>query len=299
MANGEGRMSNKELMLDIQEKRPLPPEIPDEWNFEEANKEFDELIYSWRRLTIDVLERLYIFYIKLAQPGIRTDLSSNDDRLPTWKEWLELKGIGLSTPTRHFKKMGWPIIIEKQSPWQPDKVPEGMFSVIYADPPWKYDFAPTEKTSIESHYETLTVEQIINYQDKQGNYLINRFFDNCVLFLWATAPKLREALDVMRGWGFEYKTHAIWDKERTGMGFWFLGQHELLLIGVKGKYPPPPTSLRCSSIYREQKTIHSKKPEYFYDHIETTCPTNRYLEIFGRKKHNEKWEVIGNEYSST
>jgi len=44
---------------------------------------------------------------------------------------------------------------------------------------------------------------------------------NAVLFLWATAPKLVEALDVMKIWGFSYKTNAVWDKEMIGMGYWF------------------------------------------------------------------------------
>lgn len=63
--------------------------------------------------------------------------------------------------------------------------------------------------------------------------------DNAVLFLWATAPKLKEALEVMEAWGFEYRTNAVWDKEIIGMGYWFRGQHELLLVGVKGEFSPP------------------------------------------------------------
>lgn len=53
--------------------------------------------------------------------------------------------------------------------------------------------------------------------------------DNAVLYLWATAPKLLEALEVMRAWGFKYKTQAVWDKSWVGMGYWFRGQHEILL----------------------------------------------------------------------
>lgn len=48
-----------------------------------------------------------------------------------------------------------------------------------------------------------------------------------VLFMWATSPKLPQALEVMAAWGFAYKTHSIWDKVLIGMGYWFRGQHEL------------------------------------------------------------------------
>jgi N6-adenosine-specific RNA methylase IME4 len=52
-----------------------------------------------------------------------------------------------------------------------------------------------------------------------------------VLYLWATASKLLEAEAVIAAWGYIYKTHAIWDKEKVGMGYWFRGQHELLMVG--------------------------------------------------------------------
>jgi len=84
---------------------------------------------------------------------------------------------------------------------------------------------------------------------------------NAVLFLWATAPKLREALKIMASWGFEYKTHAVWDKKIIGMGYWFRGQHELLLIGVKGRGVPPKEQNRYSSIIQEKRGEHSRKPE--------------------------------------
>ena len=63
--------------------------------------------------------------------------------------------------------------------------------------------------------------------------------DDCVLFLWATGPMIREALMVMEAWGFEYKSHAVWDKIHIGTGYWFRNSHELLLVGTKGDIPAP------------------------------------------------------------
>lgn len=164
---------------------------------------------------------------------------------------------------------------------------DGLYDIIYADPPWKYDFAETENRAIENHYPTMELEDIKNIEVPSA--------ENSALFLWATAPKLLEALDVMKAWGFIYKTQSVWDKEMMGSGYWFRGQHEILLVGVKGKYSPPPPENRESSVYREKRTKHSKKPNHYYEWIEKSFPNQRYLEMFSRKKHNDKWEVWGNQ----
>ena len=81
--------------------------IPEEWDFVVADKDFDKHIHNWRRLTGDVISELWIFYNKLKVQGRRTDLSPNGEKLPTWEEWLEGKGIGKNTAARHFKALGW------------------------------------------------------------------------------------------------------------------------------------------------------------------------------------------------
>ena len=75
------------------------------------------------------------------------------------------------------------------------------YQIIYADPPWQYDFSKVNADKIEKHYPTMTVKDICALTVPAD--------DNCVLYLWATAPKLLEALEVMRVWGFIYKTHAM------------------------------------------------------------------------------------------
>jgi N6-adenosine-specific RNA methylase IME4 len=170
---------------------------------------------------------------------------------------------------------------------KPIPIPIGEYDVIYADPPWRYDFAETENRAIENKYPSMDIEDIKAVKVPTS--------DNAVLFLWATSPKLIEALEVMKVWGFTYKTHSIWDKEVIGMGYWFRGQHELLLVGTKGNYSPPKQEHRESSVYREKRTEHSKKPSHYYDFIEKSFPNGKYLEMFSRLKYNEKWEVWGNQ----
>jgi N6-adenosine-specific RNA methylase IME4 len=169
----------------------------------------------------------------------------------------------------------------------PRQIPAGTFEVIYADPPWRYDFSETKTRDIENQYPTMTLEEIKALDVPSA--------DNSALILWATAPKLPEALEVMGAWGFQYKTCAVWDKEKIGMGYWFRGQHELLLVGTKGQFSPPPPEARVSSVYREARGEHSAKPERYYEMIEAMFPGRTYLELFARSRHGERWEVWGNQ----
>ena len=178
------------------------------------------------------------------------------------------------------------------------------YKIIYADPPWRYDFSKDNADKIENHYPTMSLKEICDLQVPSD--------DNSVLYLWATAPKLLEALEVMKSWGFTYKTHAIWDKDWIGMGYWFRGQHELLLVGTKGKVSPPSPKERVASVYKEKRGEHSRKPLYFRGLITDSFPAdwNR-LEMFARPEENTfkfgeynkserspSWDVWGNEVES-
>ena len=83
------------------------PHIPEEWDFGEADKDFDKVIYNWRRLTLDVISELWIFYNKLKVGHNPKKSRPSNEGLPSWYEWLASKGIGESTPLRHFKALGW------------------------------------------------------------------------------------------------------------------------------------------------------------------------------------------------
>ena len=97
----------------------------------------------------------------------------------------------------------------------------------------------------------------------------------------------------MAGWGFAYKTSAVWDKEKIGMGYWFRGQHELLLVGVKGEASPPIPGNRVSSVFKEARTKHSKKPGCVYEWIEKAFPGEK-LEMYCREQR-PGWQMWGNE----
>jgi N6-adenosine-specific RNA methylase IME4 len=117
---------------------------------------------------------------------------------------------------------------------------------------------------------------------------------DCILFLWTTAPLLAESLEVVTAWGFQYKTCAIWDKERIGMGHYFRIQHELLLIATRGSPGTPQDSLLQSSVYREARGRHSAKPDHFRKIIESYYPSAKRIELFARQA-SPGWTVWGNE----
>lgn len=165
------------------------------------------------------------------------------------------------------------------------------YDVIYADPPWRYDYARTNSRKVENHYPTMTVPQICAVD------VAAMAADPCVLFLWATAPKLEEALTVMRAWGFSYRTNAVWDKGRFGMGYYFRGQHEHLLIGTRGKPRTPDPANRIASVLREPRGRHSQKPIAAYEAIERMYPNARRLELFARIRR-DGWDAWGDEIES-
>jgi len=168
---------------------------------------------------------------------------------------------------------------------QPPKMLEAA-QLVLADPPWQYDHQLAGNRDIENHYPTATVEEICRHAPKVA--------DDSILFLWATAPQLIEALQVMKVWGFEYRTQAVWDKEKQGMGYWFRGQHELLLVGTRGHPGCTPEPARVSSVFREPRTKHSAKPTCVYEWIEQAFPELARLEMYCRTPR-KGWQVWGNE----
>ena len=152
------------------------------------------------------------------------------------------------------------------------------YPIIYADPPWRYENPPMGggNRSIENHYPTMTLEEIIALP------VAKLATDDALLYLWATAPKLAECIDVLRAWGFEYRTNGVWDKELFGMGYHFRNQHELLLVAKRGEIPPPLAGEQPGSVYRERREDHSVKPDFYYEMIEAAYPQLQKIELFAR-----------------
>lgn len=165
-------------------------------------------------------------------------------------------------------------------------LPEGSFEIIYADPPWNYEFSMSERGDPKESYDTMSVDEICALKIPAS--------ENAVLFLWATNPKLEEALKVIKAWGFQYRTNLVWVKDRFGTGYYFRGQHELLLVAKKGDTQAPNESNRFPSVLFAPCKEHSRKPLEVYDLIEKMFPNQKYLELFARNRRRG-WVAWGNE----
>lgn len=160
------------------------------------------------------------------------------------------------------------------------------YSTIYADPPWPYSNTAA-RGAAENHYRTMTLEAIC------AEPVMQLAAENAHLHLWTTNAFLREAFDVIRDWGFRYKSCLVWIKPQLGMGNYWRVSHEYLLLGIRGNLHFADHTRR--SWLSAPRTIHSRKPFAFRELIECVSP-GPYLELYGREEQpNCGWTVYGNQ----
>ena len=171
------------------------------------------------------------------------------------------------------------------------------YSVIYADPPWQYKVW-SEKgkgRSAENHYPTMQKTDIQNIP-------VERITSkDAVLFLWVTAPCLIEGIELIKAWGFTYKTVAFtWVKRNkksdgifTGMGYYTRANAEYCLLATRGKVLER-KSHSVSSVVLSHIEWHSKKPDEVRDRIVELFGDIPRIELFAREQANG-WDCWGNE----
>jgi N6-adenosine-specific RNA methylase IME4 len=171
-------------------------------------------------------------------------------------------------------------------------LPAKRYGVILADPEWRFEPYSRETgmdRAADNHYPTSITDEIAKRD------VPSIAADDCVLFLWATVPMLRDALHVMEAWGFAYKSQAIWDKVHIGTGFWFCNRHELLLVGTKGEIPAPAMGEQFASLLTIARKEHSAKPDQFLELIEQYFPHLPKIELNRRGDRRPGWDAWGNE----
>jgi len=173
--------------------------------------------------------------------------------------------------------------------------PNKKYQIIYADPPWSYrDKALAGNRGAGCKYQVQSNEWLKNLKIKEISD------ENCVLFLWVTMPKLNECFDLIKAWGFEYKTVAFtWIKRNKissswfmGMGRWTRANAEVCLLATKGK--PKRINAGIHSIVDTPIEKHSKKPDCIRNRIVQLLGDLSRIELFARQK-TEGWDVWGNE----
>ena len=177
----------------------------------------------------------------------------------------------------------------------------GKYRTIVVDPPWQYgawgkashpNWDGHEPTITPMPYPTMSVEEIaaMNVRELAD--------ENCELYLWTTQRYLRDAFSVLDVWGFKYCQTLTWCKTPMGKGQGgvYCPTTEFALLGRRGKMPDVE---RIDSTWWNWKRAwkkHSKKPDAFFEMLETVTEQPR-LEMFARRKR-EGWDVWGNEVES-
>lgn len=182
--------------------------------------------------------------------------------------------------------------------WPPSK----RYRVIYADPPWTFaTYSRKGKgRSPEAYYDCMSLEDI------KALPVADWAADDAVLLLWTTDPLLEKAFDVIRAWGFTYKTVGFyWAKlnkvngeakfdERsffTGLGFWTRANPEPCLLATRGR--PKRRAADVRKLVISPRREHSRKPDEVYERIEALCD-GPYLEMFARSSR-PGWDSWGTE----
>ena len=172
------------------------------------------------------------------------------------------------------------------------------FATILCDPPWQFQnrtgkVAPEHKRL--SRYGTLHLQDILAMPVSKITAPTSH------LYLWCPNALLAEGLQVMKAWGFEYKTNLVWHKIRKdggsdgrGVGFYFRNVTELILFGVRGPNARTLKPGRRQVNYLEsRKREHSRKPDEQYKIIEA-CSRGPFIELFARGER-DGWVTWGNQ----
>ncbi len=174
---------------------------------------------------------------------------------------------------------------------------EGQFGTILADPPWQFQnrtgkMAPEHKRLLR--YPTMELDEIFELPIPRLAAARSH------LYLWVPNALLAEGLQVMKRWGFTYKSNLVWYKVRKdggpdgrGVGFYFRNVTELVLFGVRGSLRTLQPGRTQVNLFSTRKREHSRKPEEVFDIIES-CSPGPYLELFARFPR-PGWSQWGNE----
>jgi N6-adenosine-specific RNA methylase IME4 len=174
----------------------------------------------------------------------------------------------------------------------------GSYGAILADPPWRFTnrtgkMAPEHRRL--SRYATMTMDDIYSLP------VARLAAERSHLYLWVPNALVQEGLEVMRRWGFRYKTNLVWLKVRKdggpdgrGVGFYFRNVTELILFGVRGSLRTLSPGRRQVNLLTSRKREHSRKPDALYDLIER-CSSGPFLELFARHPR-PSWDQWGDEF---
>lgn len=171
-------------------------------------------------------------------------------------------------------------------------LPAGPFSVVLTDPPWHFTTygKDGDKKGAANHYRTMGLDAV------KALPVADSCAKDAFLLMWTTWPHLAQSLEVIKAWGFTYKTGGAWAKQtktgnhwQFGTGYIFRSASEPLLVASRGK------PIWCSKSERNLWVApireHSRKPPLIHEMIERAT-TGARLEMFARESR-EGWTSWG------
>tara|TARA_B100001123_G_C15023455_1_gene912471 strand:+ start:285 stop:848 length:564 start_codon:yes stop_codon:yes gene_type:complete len=172
------------------------------------------------------------------------------------------------------------------------------YDIILCDPPWKYNNRMTGKKkdgttrdtgAASNHYSPMSLAQLIRLPVRQ------LAAKDSLLFMWSTGPFMIDAMALIKGWGFTYKTMAfVWDKNANVPGSYTMSRCEFCLVSKIGKIPQPRGARNVKQYLQKKRTRHSEKPHDVYERIELMFPSQSKIELFARNKR-PGWDSWGDQ----
>ena len=180
------------------------------------------------------------------------------------------------------------------------------YKIIYADPPWHYGSKSAVNNStgsaikpLSEHYNTMSLNEL------KAMPIIDLVDDDCACFMWVTDSHLDEAIQILKAWGFQYKTIAFnWIKTTSKGNYcknvapWTMKSSEICLLGTRGAMTKYKKINNIESLVIAERTKHSRKPDEVRKRIELLFGDVPRLEMFARSP-SEGWDVFGNEVENS
>lgn len=189
------------------------------------------------------------------------------------------------------------------SDWPFSSLKRNHYQAIYCDPPWRYEVwaEGSQNTRLAS-----SKYHVMRSKDIASLPVSELAAKDCVLFMWITWPQALDAFDIIKAWGFTYKTCAFsWIKGDAkqleffqddvapfvGMGYWTRANSEACLLATRGNPKRLNADVRQAIV--EPRREHSRKPNCVYERIERLV-SGPFVELFARNTR-PNWDSWGNE----
>jgi len=181
------------------------------------------------------------------------------------------------------------------------------YQIVYADPPWHFNREMDKicKTIVTNNgqkafsagrqYNTMSSEDIAALPIKD---IVDK---EAACFMWTTDHHLPYALDIMKAWGFTYKTIGfIWVKKTVNgktvkmLAPWTNKGAEICLFGTRGAMTKHLGANNVQQVHEALRREHSRKPDIIRDEIKRMFPDGKRIELFARQQY-PGWDAWGNE----